>query len=83
MDTSEALQYMGRLLLDNAQMMGQLEAENARLRAALEQAESAMKMVREDKAPAYHDCMDDGLDKCAWCFIKDAIQVARAALGKE
>jgi hypothetical protein len=36
MDTSEALQYMGRLLLDNAQMMGQLEAENARLRKALE-----------------------------------------------
>jgi len=36
MDTSEALQYMGSLLLDNAQMMGQLEAENARLREALE-----------------------------------------------
>ena len=65
----------------------QLAAEVRRLRErervlmeALNTDIEAMDMVIKHEAQSYHDCIDDGLSKCAWCFIKDAKKIARSAL---
>jgi len=68
MDTSEALQYMGSLLLDNAHMMGQLEAENARLRDLLRWALTYVETEHERGSNLPTE-------------VK-ALELARAALGK-
>lgn len=36
----------------------------------------ALKLILEEKAPRYHDCTDDGLPKCAWCFAEEAVAKA-------
>lgn len=33
----------------------------------------ALETVIRDKAPSYHDCVDDGLPDCAWCIAMNAI----------
>lgn len=40
----------------------------------------ALEMVIADKAPGYHDCIDDGEAECAWCIARKAIAAARGAL---
>ena len=37
----------------------------------------ALEMVIADKAPGYHDCVDDGEAECAWCIARKAIAAAR------
>lgn len=41
----------------------------------------ALKLVKEEKAPAYHDCLDDGLPECAWCIMFRAIANADKLIG--
>lgn len=38
---------------------------------------AALEMVVTDKAPGYHDCVDDGEAECAWCIARKAIAAAR------
>lgn len=37
----------------------------------------ALEMVISDKAPGYHDCIDDGEQECAWCVARSAIAKAK------
>lgn len=37
----------------------------------------ALELVINDKAPGYHDCIDDGESECAWCVARKAITKAR------
>ncbi|MGL4757536.1 MAG: hypothetical protein ACRCXB_34715 [Aeromonadaceae bacterium] len=37
----------------------------------------ALELVINDKAPGYHDCIDDGESECAWCVARKAINKAR------
>lgn len=55
------------------------DAYNARLIAAAPDMLGALKAVIDEKVPAYHDCTDDGLSKCAWCIAEDAIAKATGA----
>lgn len=36
----------------------------------------ALKRVLAEKAPAYHDCIDNGESECAWCAARAAIAKA-------
>ena len=38
---------------------------------------AALELVINDKAPGYHDCIDDGESECAWCVARKAINKAR------
>lgn len=38
---------------------------------------AALELVINDKAPSYHDCIDDGESECAWCVARKAINKAR------
>lgn len=49
---------------------------NADMFAAAPEMMEALRLVIEEKAPRYHDCTDDGLPKCAWCFAEEAIAKA-------
>lgn len=49
---------------------------NANLISAAPDMYDALKRIIDEKAPSYHDCIDDGLDKCAWCDAIDAIKKA-------
>ncbi|MFV2949993.1 hypothetical protein [Pseudomonas japonica] len=49
---------------------------NARLIAAAPDLLRALELVMEDKAPGYHDCIDDGEPECAWCIARKAITKA-------
>lgn len=40
---------------------------------AHDQLVAALQLVIQDKAPAYHDCLDDGESECAWCIARAAI----------
>lgn len=48
-----------------------------RIRDAAPDMLEALKMVMSEKAPRYHDCTDDGLPKCAWCVVEEAITKAQ------
>ena len=37
----------------------------------------ALELVINDKAPGYHDCIDDGESESAWCVARKAINKAR------
>ena len=37
----------------------------------------ALELVINDKAPSYHDCIDDGESECAWCVARKAITKVR------
>lgn len=56
------------------------QAEAAKADAALVAAAPdllrALELVMEDKAPGYHDCIDDGEPECAWCIARKAIAKA-------
>lgn len=52
------------------------DENHAHLIAAAPEMLEALKLVMEEKAPRYHDCTDDGLPKCAWCFAEEAIAKA-------
>ncbi len=32
-----------------------------------------LEAVKSEKMPSYHDCIDDGLPKCAWCLVDEAL----------
>lgn len=34
---------------------------------------AALEFVIDDKAPGYHDCIDDGESECGWCIARKAI----------
>lgn len=53
---------------------------NAHLIAAAPDMYEALKMVLEEKAPSYHDCTDDGLQKCAWCYAIEALAKAEGGI---
>lgn len=50
---------------------------NAHLIAAAPELYEALDMVMRDKAPSYHDCIDDGEPECAWCIAKSALAKAK------
>lgn len=39
----------------------------------LAMVKAALKLVIEQKAPAYHDCIDAGEPECAWCIARKAL----------
>lgn len=49
----------------------------AGLIAQRDQLLEALEMVIADKAPGYHDCIDDGEQECAWCVARSAIAKAK------
>lgn len=49
---------------------------DGRLIAAAPDLLRALELVMEDKAPGYHDCIDDGEPECAWCIARKAIAKA-------
>ena len=49
----------------------ELVAMNKELLAALE-------IVISEKAPSYHDCIDDGEPECGWCVARMAVKKAKA-----
>lgn len=51
---------------------------NARLICAAPDMLEALQIVMADKAPAYHDCIDQGEPECAWCIARAAIAKASA-----
>lgn len=55
--------------------VGSVEKDDALVAQMLE----ALEMVIADKAPSYHDCIDDGEAECAWCIARKAIAAARGA----
>ncbi|MDY7525521.1 hypothetical protein [Sphingomonas sp. 10B4] len=50
---------------------------NARLIAASPALYEALEQVLAEKAPAYHDCIDNGEAECAWCIARAALALAR------
>lgn len=38
---------------------------------------AAMEAVIDDKAPLYHDCIDNGESECGWCIARKAIAKAK------
>lgn len=52
---------------------------NARLIAAAPDLFAACERIRDEKAPAYHDCIDNGEPECAWCAVFNALAKARGA----
>ncbi len=51
---------------------------NARLIAAAPDLLAALELVIREEAPAYHDCIDNGEQECAWCIARAAIDKATA-----
>ncbi|HEJ6444628.1 TPA: hypothetical protein SL854_001688 [Pseudomonas aeruginosa] len=49
---------------------------DARLIAAAPDLLSALELVISEEAPAYHDCIDNGEQECAWCIARAAIDKA-------
>lgn len=49
----------------------------AGLIAQRDQLLEVLEMVIADKAPGYHDCIDDGEQECAWCVARSAIAKAK------
>lgn len=41
----------------------------------------ALEDVIDDKAPLYHDCIDNGESECGWCIARKAIAKAKAKGG--
>lgn len=37
----------------------------------------ALEAVIDDKAPLYHDCIDNGESECGWCIARKAIAKAK------
>lgn len=62
---------------DTCRMIGE-DAKAATLKIIGQRDEllSALELVVADMAPAYHDCTDDGLQECAWCIARAAIDKA-------
>lgn len=52
------------------------EEADAQLIGAAPDLLRALELVMEDKAPGYHDCIDDGEPECAWCIARKAIAKA-------
>jgi anti-sigma factor ChrR (cupin superfamily) len=50
---------------------------------ALIDAEAALRQVLADKAPSYHDCLDNGEPECAWCIASNALRQIQALNGGE
>ena len=38
---------------------------------------AALEAVIDDKAPLYHDCIDNGESECGWCIARKAIAEAK------
>lgn len=38
---------------------------------------AALEAVIDDKAPLYHDCIDNGESECGWCIARKAIAKAK------
>ena len=38
---------------------------------------AALEEVINDKAPLYHDCIDNGESECGWCIARKAIAKAK------
>ena len=38
---------------------------------------AALEDVIDDKAPLYHDCIDNGESECGWCIARKAIAKAK------
>jgi len=43
-------------------------------RKLIKDMRETIKHLKEDFQPAYHDCVDDGLDQCAWCDADDILE---------
>lgn len=39
--------------------------------------QESLARVLEEKAPAYHDCTDNGESECAWCQAENALNQAK------
>jgi len=50
---------------------------NARLIAAAPELLEACERIKAEKAPSYHDCIDNGEPECAWCAVFNALAKAR------
>jgi len=50
--------------------------EDAQLAAAAPDLLEACMRIRAEKAPSYHDCIDNGEPECAWCAVFNAIAKA-------
>lgn len=51
-----------------------IEALQEKVRVATE----ALERVWLEKAPSYHDCIDNGEAQCAWCDVEQALAQLRS-----
>jgi len=50
---------------------------NAHLISAAPDLYEACERIKNEKAPSYHDCLDNGEPECAWCAVFNALAKAR------
>ncbi|MGL4755859.1 MAG: hypothetical protein ACRCXB_26175 [Aeromonadaceae bacterium] len=63
---------------DNANLVWNVQQKKInQLNQKRDELLSALEMVIADKAPGYHDCIDDGEQECAWCVARAAIAKAK------
>jgi hypothetical protein len=69
----EKLEEAERGELKNALAVGQACIELQECRKECAEILEALRIVVEEKAPAYHDCIDNGESECGWCIARAAI----------
>lgn len=62
---------------ENGRHKTQRALANAHLIAAAPDLYEACERIKTEKAPAYHDCIDNGEGECAWCAVFNALSKAR------